>query len=173
MSDAVGDETVIVRTANANDLPFLQEMLHEAAYWNAEGERPSLLAAMRNPEIQRYLEGFRRPGDFGLIAVTGDGDPVGAAWFRFFTSEAPGYGYVADDVPEVTIAVVPEWRGRGLGGRLLQELLACAHEAGLGRVSLSVSPANPARRLYERLGFVRTGYSGDSETMVVELSGTR
>lgn len=167
------DDFFLVRPATADDLPFLQQMLYEAAFWNAEAERPPLRQAINDPAIRHYLEGFRKPGDFGLVAESEEREPIGAAWFRFFSSEDPGYGYVADDVPEVTIAVVPKWRGKGLGGRLLQELLACAHEAGLGRVSLSVSPANPARHLYTRLGFTRTGYSGDSETMVAELSGTR
>ena len=163
----------LVRPATADDLPFLQQMLYEAAFWNAEAERPTLRAALAEPAIRHYLEGFRKPGDFGLLAESEEREPVGATWFRFFPAENPGYGYVADDVPEVTIAVAQGWRGKGLGGRLLQELLACAHEAGLGRVSLSVSAANPAKRLYERLGFTRTGYNGDSETMVVDLSGTR
>lgn len=168
-----GEDALLVRPAISDDIHFLRQMLYEAAYWSAESERPPLRQAMTEPAIRHYLEGFRRPGDFGLIAESEEREPIGAAWFRFFSSDDPGYGYVADDVPEVTIAVVPEWRGKGLGGRLLQELLSCAHEAGLGRVSLSVNPANPAKRLYERLGFVRTGFDGDSETMVVELSGTR
>lgn len=163
---------VLVRPATANDYGFLREMLYEAVFWNPDGDRPSIVTAMQDPSIAHYIEGFRRPGDFGLVAETLDKEPVGATWFRFFSAANPSYGYVAGDVPEIAIAVIDGWRGKGLGSRLLQELLSCAHEAGLARVSLSVSPANPAKRLYERLGFVRVGHT-DPETMVAELSSTR
>ena len=36
-------------------------------------------------------------------------------------SAGRGYGYVADDVPELTMAVVPGWRGHGIGGELLAD----------------------------------------------------
>ena len=161
-----------MRPATANDLPFLRQVCYEAAFWNLDGERPDFDTALADPQIGHYVDGFRRPGDFGLIAETEDREPLGAAWFRFFTEEQPAYGFVAADVPEITIAVIPAWRGQGLGRRLLEELLSCAHEAGLGRVSLSVSRANPALRLYRRLGFVRVSSEGGSDTMVVNLSAT-
>lgn len=50
------------------------------------------------------------------------------------------------------IALLPERRGRGIGGALIAEVLAEAEAAGLP-VGLHVEAANPAKRLYERLGF--------------------
>ncbi|MCC6536128.1 MAG: GNAT family N-acetyltransferase [Bryobacterales bacterium] len=57
------------------------------------------------------------------------------------------------DIRIIDLAVLPEWRGQGLGSALLSAL------AGEGRqsrrpVSLHVETHNPARRLYERHGFV-------------------
>ena len=63
-----------------------------------------------------------------------------------------GYGYVDDETPELAIAVLPDHRGRGLGRRLLRELLDAAG-GRFGAVSLSVRAENPAWRLYERTGF--------------------
>ena len=58
-----------------------------------------------------------------------------------------------DEIVLLDIALLPERQGRGLGGALLRNLLAEA--AGSDRpVLLHVERANPARRLYERLGFV-------------------
>ncbi|HEX7133726.1 MAG TPA: GNAT family N-acetyltransferase [Iamia sp.] len=51
------------------------------------------------------------------------------------------------------IALVPGLQGHGLGTAVLHGVLAEADEAELP-VVLHVEPANPARRLYERLGFV-------------------
>jgi ribosomal protein S18 acetylase RimI-like enzyme len=48
--------------------------------------------------------------------------------------------------------VLPEYQGRGLGRFALQELQRRARTEGVG-VTLSVAKANPAERLYRRLGF--------------------
>ncbi|MBO1110560.1 GNAT family N-acetyltransferase [Bordetella petrii] len=52
----------------------------------------------------------------------------------------------------VQVQVAPQYQGRGLGARLLREVLAQADAAGLP-AQLDVLKTNPARRLYERLGF--------------------
>lgn len=54
----------------------------------------------------------------------------------------------------VDIALLPPWRGAGLGSLLLQGLLDAAERAGAPRVMLTVEFSNPARRLYERHGFI-------------------
>jgi ribosomal protein S18 acetylase RimI-like enzyme len=65
---------------------------------------------------------------------------------------APDVGFV------LQVIVHPEHQGRGIGTRLLRETAECFRHAGLTRVGLGVTKANPAYRLYERLGFrpVRT-----------------
>ncbi|HVM41280.1 MAG TPA: GNAT family N-acetyltransferase, partial [Acidimicrobiia bacterium] len=98
------------------------------------------------------------------------GAPLGAAWVRLFPGDAPGYGWVGDDVPELAMAVRPSSRGMGFGRTLLTAVLRASRAAGYQRVSLSVDPANTAaRRLYDSSGFRATGGSGTSTTMVVDL----
>jgi GNAT superfamily N-acetyltransferase len=87
---------------------------------------------------------------------TVDGEPVGAAWLRRWPGEERGYGFVDETTPELSMSLLPAHRGRGLGTRLLRTLLSAA-EARFAAVSLSVSQSNPARRLYEREGFVPVG----------------
>ena len=68
------------------------------------------------------------------------------------------------------MAVRPEWRGRGVGTRLLEGLLRRAdrtHE----RVSLSVSLLNPAMRLYRRFGFVPVTNDAVATIMVRNRGG--
>jgi ribosomal protein S18 acetylase RimI-like enzyme len=57
-----------------------------------------------------------------------------------------------DEIRIVDIALLPERRGRGIGGALLRDLLAEA-DAGGKSVTIHVERVNPALRLYERLGF--------------------
>jgi len=57
------------------------------------------------------------------------------------------------------ISLLPEYQRRGIGTALVQELLRQATEAGVS-VRLNVLRSNPARRLYERLGFRTTGTDG-------------
>ena len=70
--------------------------------------------------------------------------------------EPTGRLYVArweDEIRIMDIALLPEHRGAGIATRLLGELLAEGAEAGK-KVSIHVERQNPARGLYERLGFV-------------------
>jgi RimJ/RimL family protein N-acetyltransferase len=64
-------------------------------------------------------------------------------------------------LPEVTIGVETSYRGRGIGGQLLIALADLAHEHGFQRLSLSVEPDNPARALYERVGYRQVGLDED------------
>ena len=123
---------------------------------------------------ERYLDGWGRRGDIGVIAEMA-GAPCGAAWVRLFAPEERGDGVIArPDTPELAIGVEPAQRGRGTGEAMLRDLLRRAREAGYARIVLSVNPLNPARRLYERCGFVALPegdpHAGTSVMMEAETS---
>lgn len=67
------------------------------------------------------------------------------------------------------IQLIPALQGKGVGASLIHELLAEAGQLG-ANVHLSVLKSNPARRLYERLGFVLTGENEHSYLMVQGLT---
>jgi ribosomal protein S18 acetylase RimI-like enzyme len=157
-----------LRTARRDDLQLLRALLFEAAFWRPNVLRPPLEQALADPELQRYVEGFSRPGDFGIVAEEG-AKPLGAAWWRYFQAGAPGYGFVDESTPEVSAAVLPAYRGRGVGTALLRALEHEAREQGIKRLSLSVEGDNPAAALYKRLGFRPVGREGNALTMVIEL----
>jgi ribosomal protein S18 acetylase RimI-like enzyme len=126
---------------------------------------------LSKPELARYLEGWGRQGDTAVLAVDLDGGRrLGAAWYRLMTSEEPGYGYVDDQTPEIALAVVPDHRGRGVGGALLRKLREAARSQGYNALSLSVEKDNPALGLYERNGFVKLFETEDAWTMRANLS---
>jgi ribosomal protein S18 acetylase RimI-like enzyme len=122
---------------------------------------PSIVA---QPQLARYVRGWGRPGDDGIIAVSSAGDHIGAAWVRVWSDDEQGYGFVDVQTPELSVAVRPECRGQGIGTQLLRRIL-CRADLIYGSVSLSVSLLNPAVRLYERLGFAALSTDGTSMTM--------
>src|SRR5690242_3443600 len=146
-------------------------MLYEAVYWHDDGaeERPPLDGLLANDEIARYVAAWGRPGVVALCALDRRDEPVGAAWYRRFPASTPGYGYVADDIPEISIGVYPEFRRQRVGSLLLGALIARARRDGERGLSLSVHSENPAKRLYARLGFEVVPPADETLTMLLTL----
>jgi GNAT superfamily N-acetyltransferase len=159
---------VNIRPAAKDDVGFLKEMLYEAARWNPDWPREPIEEVLEEPILRRYHEGWGREGDGGVVAEL-DGVPVGAAWYRVFPAEAPGYGFVDDKTPELSIAVVPLHRRKGIGGALLRSCLVQAREEGFQALSLSVAVHNRSRMMYQRAGFEKVREEGDSWVMVANL----
>lgn len=158
-----------LRAATGEDREALVEALVAAANWDPDRPALSRDAVLAEPALRHYVTGWGGPRDLGVVAVE-EGVPVGAAWLRDLPADDPGYGFVADGVPEVSIGVRADWRGQGIGAALLQRLLADAAAAGIDRVSLSVERANPAQRLYRRAGFVTVATGRDSDTMLLVVA---
>ena len=151
---------MVIRRGGRQDVRFLRDMLHHAYYWRerepGEGAGPVAL----------YVKGWGRPGDTALIALD-NGFPVGAAWYRLFRRDQPGYGFVDEETPELTIAVVPSKRGHGTGAELLEALLAQARADGFSQISLSAEPGQTG--FYEKHGFRELRREDGTVTMVAEL----
>ena len=140
-----------IRNATGDDHWFIRKMMFEAVFIPEGQERPGV-DVIDLPELQKYTWDWMKPTDSGCIAIA-EGKPVGAAWSRLFTAEEPGYGYVAEGIPEVSMAVDLEWRGKGVGSDLLDRLCQILQEKGYRQISLSVDQRNPAVSLYRRKGF--------------------
>jgi ribosomal protein S18 acetylase RimI-like enzyme len=72
-------------------------------------------------------------------------------------------------IPELGIAIAPGRRSKGLGRSLLRALIEAARADRFAALSLSVSPSNFARQLYESEGFQKVGESGTSWTLLLVL----
>jgi GNAT superfamily N-acetyltransferase len=143
--------TYELRAATFDDQDFLWRMLYYAAHMDESGEPPA--SARTNPDLQPYVEGFGRRGDLGVIAIDlATSIDAGAAWVRTMPAGWPLHRYVDATTPELAIAVAPEHIGRGAGRQMIAQVLA-ASAAIYPAVALSVRANNPAKRLYERMGF--------------------
>jgi ribosomal protein S18 acetylase RimI-like enzyme len=140
----------------------MRDMLRHAYYWRwTDFELEDL-------PVGRYVDRWGRPGDTALVMIERF-RPVGAAWYRLFQASAPGYGFVDEQTPELTIAVVPSCRGKGYGNELLTALLDRARADGYEQVSLSVEADSPAVHLYKRHGFETVAQRGGACIMVADL----
>lgn len=117
------------------------------------GERFSRADVSARPEFSHYTVLVPRRGDFGRVAEAGD-EAIGVVWAQYLPPEDPGYGFLAEDTPEVSLWVRRDRRGRGLGRELLRRLRDDARARRVPRISLSVEADNYARKLYLAEGFV-------------------
>jgi ribosomal protein S18 acetylase RimI-like enzyme len=141
------------RIATINDLSFLKKMLFEASYWRQNISKPDFEQSLQRADLKYLLEDWGRKGDTGIIAEDDNDNPIGAAWYRFWTEEKHSYGYINESIPELTLAVSEEWRGKGVGRELIKRLIVEAKNQNLTKVSLSVEKENFAINLYQKVGF--------------------
>lgn len=136
---------VTLRPATPADLHFLLRLYQEsrAAELESTGWTAEQKAAFCAGQFAAQDAHYRRHyPDCEFLVIERDGAPSG----RLYRERR------ADEIRVVDLALLASERGRGVGGRLLQAILDEAGAAGLA-VSLHVERFNPARRLYERLGF--------------------
>lgn len=142
----------------------LKEFLYEAIF-QPEGAPALPHAIVREPELRIYYEGFgAKDGDHARCAVC-DGQMVGAIWCRCMK----GFGHVADDVPELAMAVMAPYRRRGIGKQLLHEMLTDLRKYGYKKVSLSVQKINFAYKIYHAAGFRTLCENEEEYIMACEL----
>jgi ribosomal protein S18 acetylase RimI-like enzyme len=147
----------VIRKGSSADVPFMRSMLTHAYAWRVNAFEADI-------PLTRYVDNWGRPGDLAIVAHE-TGNRVGAAWLRLFRASEPGYGFVDEQTPELSIAIVPSRRRHGLGQELMDALLDAARTAGHQAVSLSVEADSPAVAFYERNGFEKVGDSDGGVVM--------
>jgi len=152
-----GTHRLALRPERAEDAPFLKSLYAStrAGELNLTGWDAATRGALLEMQFMARGQGYRslRPAADFFIVQLGT-EPVG----RLVLQRS------ADEFRVVDIALLPEHRNRGMGTFLLRQVCAQA-DAAEKPVRLSVMMNNPARRCYERLGFVKLGETGQHELM--------
>jgi GNAT superfamily N-acetyltransferase len=132
---------VQIRPGSAADLNFPEETLFEAFFWDVAMTHPPLTEFRKYPEFAKLLAGWGRVGDRMLVAEDQE-QMLGAAWFRLWPLELHSYGFIDGNTPELAIAVASPHRGKAIGRRLLETLIATAR----GQVSSSQRQSLESRK---------------------------
>ncbi len=144
---------------------FIRKMLYEAIFWDKSKIPPSFSDSQKlDYVVKPMLDWMKRENDYCLVAYV-DNHPVGSAWYRIWNKDDLMRGFVSRNFPVVVIAVDESYRGKGIATKLIEGLLRNAKKTGLKGLSLSVSKANHALNLYQKLGFEESSDIGDSILM--------
>lgn len=152
------------RPIDGEDLPLLIDATVDNVNWDGTA-RISADQVLADDRLSQYATGFISGRDWGFAALEAN-KVIGLAWVQFFSEKSPGYGFVDSETPELSINVDKEFRRKGVGSHLLEMIMSHSQEVGCPSMSLSVEDGNPARRLYEKFGFMPASREGNSETMM-------
>lgn len=139
----------ILRAVRAEDRDFLFKLYasvraQEFAAFGWPPEQLEVFLRMQFMAQQRSYESMYEQCGHQIIEL--NGAPIGQIRVN----------HEKDSALLVDISLLPEHRGQGIGGELIKALITqCS--ADRSALKLQVAQTNPAQRLYERLGFIRTG----------------
>ena len=107
---------ISLRPLDQSEHDFLEDMLYEAIFV-AEGTPKLPRSIILEPDIKKYIDEWAsNRHDIAIVAVNGN-ELDGAIWGREFRNENRGYGYVDEETPEISMAVMEKFRNKGIGGR--------------------------------------------------------
>ena len=139
---------VLIRKLCTEEAGLLKDFLYEAIFI-PEGVEPPPRDIVERPELRVYYEYFGRGAADHCLVAEADGHVVGAVWTRIMKD----YGHVDDETPSFAISLIPEYRGKGIGTRLMLNMLKLLKEQGFKQASLAVQKENYAVQMYKNVGF--------------------
>ncbi|MFT3942221.1 MAG: GNAT family N-acetyltransferase [Ancrocorticia sp.] len=157
-------DTIRMRALAPDEVALLEQATLGNMNWC--GERFTLADVRERPEFAHYTRIVPERGDFGVVAEQ-DGEVLGVAWAVFLRSSDPGYGFVDEHTPEVSLWVDGNARRQGLGRILLQALISETVLRGIGQLSLSVEDCNYAKTLYASEGFEDVSPGGEADGIML------
>lgn len=155
---------MVIRELKEEEKDLLQDFLYEAIFV-PEGMEPPPKDIIERPELKLYYEDFGTgPADFCFVADD-NGKVVGAVWTRIMHD----YGFVDAETPSFAISLIKEYRGKGIGTKLMKKMREHLKNQGFKKASLAVQKSNYAVRMYEKVGFKTVDENSEEYIMVCDL----
>ena len=158
----------VIRALKEEEYPLLEIFLYEAIY-QRENETKLPFEIIKDHHLNKYIAEFGKGNDICLVAEE-DKSVIGMVWTRLYSEDNKGYGFVDGKTPELSIAILKDYRGIGVGTTLMKSILNLLREEKYSQVSLSVQKDNYAYKLYEQVGFRVLIETASDCVMVCELT---
>ena len=157
-------DEIQLRILKQDETELLKDFLYEAIFV-FEGVEPPDKSIIERPELSIYYENFGDRDADNCIVADDNGNVVGAVWTRIMND----YGHVDDETPSFAISLFKEYRGQGIGTKLMKSMLSLLKEQGYKKASLAVQKANYAVKMYKKVGFNIVDENSEEYIMVCEL----
>ena len=156
----------IIREIKETEYALLNDFLYEAIFI-PEGVQAPPKSIIHISELQVYVADFGKCKDDRCLVAEVDGKVAGAVWVRIMKD----YGHIDDATPSFAISLYKEYRGLGIGTKMMREMLCVLKENGYKQCSLAVQKANYAVKMYKRVGFEIVDENEEEYIMVCDLRG--
>jgi len=137
----------IIREMKKDEFYLLDDFLYEAIFQRDDSNLVPR-EVIYDPSLRVYVDNFGGRDDYCLVAEYNN-KIVGAVWTRI----VPGYGSIDDTTPELAISLYKDYRRKGIGTNLMNEMMSLVKNKGYKQISLSVQKDNYAVHMYEDFGF--------------------
>ena len=124
---------LIIRNIKTEEYPLLKDYLYDAIFI-PQGVKPPDKSIINNEDLQVYIKDFGSKKDDICFLAEMNHEIVGAVWIRIMND----YGHIDDQTPSLAISVKKEYRGLGIGTKLMETMLVSVKHHGYQSVSLSV-----------------------------------
>ena len=154
----------IIRKMREDEYELLDDFLYEAIFIPKGVEKPSK-EIIKNKELQVYVKDFGNMAhDYCLVAEYNN-KVIGACWTRIMED----YGHVDNNTPSFAISLYEEYRGKGIGTKLMVKMLEFLREKGYKQASLAVQKENYAVKMYKNVGFEIIDENTEEYIMICKL----
>lgn len=153
-----------IRQIKKSEYYILYDFLYEAIFV-PEGVLAPPKDIINTPQLQVYVKDFgKQEGDNCFVAEI-DNKIVGAVWVRIMDD----YGHVEDGIPSFAVSLYKEYRGLGIGTKLMKRMLEELKAKGYQKASLSVQKKNYVVKMYKKVGFEIVDENEEEYIMVCQL----
>lgn len=156
---------MLIRPIKDNEIMLLTDFIYEAIHQPDMGHRIPR-TVIQDPSIWIYIDGFGTKADDYCLVAQVEHLIVGAVWVRCINA----FGHIDDSIPEFAISVYPQYRGKGIGTHLMQEMVSLLRAKGYAKASLSVQRDNYAAKMYLDVGFEIIKENEQEYIMTIDLS---
>ena len=154
----------IIRKIRSDEYNLLEDFLYEAIFIPEGVEKPPK-EITKNEDLQVYIKDFGTSKDDNCLVAEYDNKITGACWTRIMND----YGHINSETPSFAISLYEDYRGKGIGTKLMLKMLEILKQKGYKQASLAVQKENYAVKMYKKVGFKIVDENKEEYIMICEL----